>query len=361
METEYKLEFQNNKESIIPFSTLQKTTDWPGKYRMEFPLCLDLKFINTGDKSELINAFEIVVHDAYLDNQVAFEPKPFITEKGNLILNLENFGYGENQVLLFEPFAENAFEYWDINSNAFKVVQSINGHTHFEFSPEDAINLKTISNKELKLLNDKRNQINPSWTPNPIYQTFEGNEDSQEEEDENEYTIFRKKLISQNKILDSKAFFGKIIFKENNTITERKLLWGFLQHRAHSIDLIKTEKGFELINYQEMLAYLPPSMEYQAQLSVKDKGKTITIDTSQVIKGGDVDRVLLKIEPMECLFVTIEIFIKCSGNVRIPYGKKIDLNLLKFKDNGDFSKEQGHIPSTKFIYQNAEGALKQLE
>lgn len=98
-------------------------------------------------------------------------------------------------------------------------------------------------------------------------------------------------------------------------------------------------------------------MEYQARISVNDKGKTIVVKTSQSIEGGKSDRFLIKIHPLECLFADISLRINYNTGKQSFYPKTLKLNLLEYKDNGDFQKAHKPINTVEYEYSGKENKL----
>lgn len=347
----YSVEESGKMMLVKPIFTLQSKSDWPGKYKLEFPLMLDLTFNNSGDKPAVLNSVELKVLDARIDNQAAFEASPEVDAKGNLRLKLENYGWGGNEIKSFELFSDGAKKYWQLDSEAFRTIINLEGHLTIILKPDLAGILEEITESENEQLQSYREQLG-FWTPNPLFgRNFD------ETDELKQFLAFRNKLIAKNKILSSETFYGKILYTENGNSKEYKLNWGFVRHAATSYDLIKTASGFELVRYQHPLAYLPPSMEYQARISVNDKGKTITVKTSQSIEGGKSDRIVIKIHPEESLFVDVTLKANFNNGKKTVYPKTIKLNLLEYKDNGDFQKAQQPINTVVYEYSSLEKKL----
>jgi len=350
-EANYSVDESGSAVLVKPLFTLQEKSDWPGKYKLEFPLMLDLTFNNSGDKPAVLNSIELKVRDARIDNQAAFEASPEVDEKGNLRLQLKNFGWGGNEIKSIELFSDEAKRYWKLDAEACKTISYLEGHLTIVLKPELAGKLEVITESEKDQLKSDQEQLG-FWTPNPLFgRNFD------ETDELKKFLTFRNGLIAENKILSSEIFYGKISNLENGSQKEYKLNWGFVRHAATSYDLIKTSLGFELIRYQHPLAYLPPSMEYHARISVKDKGKTITVKTSQSIEGGKSDRFLIKIHPEECLFADIIIKANFNNNKQSIYPKTVKLNLLEYKDNGDFQKAYRPINIVEYEYSGKESKL----
>jgi hypothetical protein len=100
-------------------------------------------------------------------------------------------------------------------------------------------------------------------------------------------------------------------------------------------------------------------MEYQARISVNDRGKTLTVRTSQSIEGGRSDRFLLTIHPEECLFADVSIKVNFNMNRQIAYPKILKLNLLEYKDNGDYQKSHQPVKTLEYEY-SSEGRLIEI-
>lgn len=346
----YSLDESGKEVFVKPIFTLQSKSDWPGKYKLEFPLILDLTFNNSGDKPAVLNSVELEVLDARIDNQAAFEARPEVDEEGNLRLQLKNFGWGGNEIKSIELFSDGAKKYWALDAEACKSISYLEGHLAIVLKPELAGKMEVITESEKDQLITYREQLG-FWTPNPLFgRNFD------ETGELKEFLTFRNGLIAENKILSSETFYGRISYLENGILKEFKLNWGFVRHAATSYDLIKTSSGFELIRYQHPLAYLPPSMTYQARISVNDKGKTITVKTSQSIEGGKSDRFLIRIHPEECLFADISLKVNYNKGMQSVYPKTLKLNLLEYKDNGDFQKPLRVINTVEYEY-SSEGKL----
>ncbi|MHC1775024.1 MAG: hypothetical protein AB9834_06365 [Lentimicrobium sp.] len=341
-EANYSVDESGSAVLVKPLFTLQAKSDWPGRYKLEFPLTLDLTFNNSGDKPAVLNSIEMEVLDARIDNQAAFEASPEVDEEGNLRLQLRNYGWGGNEIKSIELLSDGAGKYWAIETEATACIEQLEGHLTFLLKPALAGKLEVITESETEQLKAWREQLG-FWTPNPLF-----GKNFDETDELNQFLTFRKQLIAEHKILSSETFYGRISYLENGIAKEYKLNWGFVRHAATSYDLIKTASGFELVRYQHPLAYLPPSTEYQARISVNDKGKTITVKTSQSIEGGKSDRFLIKIHPVECLFADITIKANFNNNKQSIYPKPIKLGLLEYKDNGDFRKEQQPINTIEY-------------
>ncbi len=347
----YSVDESGNAVLIKPLFTLQSKSDWPGKYKLEFPLMLDLTLNNSGDKPAVLNSIELEILDARIDNQVAFEASPEVDAKGNLKLKLENYGWGGNEIKSIELISDGAKRLWDFDNDAFKSIGSPEGHLTIVLKPGLAGKLELITEGEKDQLKTYQEQLG-FWTPNPLFgRNFD------ETDELKQFLTFRNGLIAENKILSSETFYGRISYLENGILKEYKLNWGFVRHAATSYDLIKTASGFELVRYQHPLAYLPPSMKYQARISVNDKGKTITVKTSQSVEGGKSDRFLVKIHPEECLFADISLKVNYNNGRQSVYPKTLKLNLLEYKDNGDFQKAQQPINTVAYEYSSMEKKL----
>ncbi len=353
-EASYSIDDTGSEILVKPLFTLQSRSDWPGRYKLEFPLMLDLTFNNSGDKPVVLNSVEIDVLDTIIDNQAAFEARPEVDKEGNLRLQLENFGWGGNEVKSLELLSEGAKKYWQLDFEVFRSISILEGHLTIVLKPEQAGKLEEITSSELDQLKTYWEKLG-YWTPNPL---FGGHFD--ETDELKQFLMFRNELISKKKILNSETFYGKIQYLENGIQKEYKLNWGFVRHAATSYDLIKVPSGFDLIRYQHPLAYLPPSMEYQARISVNDKGKTITVKTSQSIEGGKSDRFLIAVHTGECLFADISLKANFNNNRQTIYPKTIRLNLLEYKDNGDFQKAQQPIHTIEYEYSNKEMKLVEI-
>jgi hypothetical protein len=347
----YSLVETDDKILIKPLFTLQSKSDWPGKYKLEFPLVLDFTFNNSGDKPAVLNSVEIEVLDATIDNQAAFEARPEVNEEGYLMLQLENYGWGNNEVLNYIPFSDDAKKFWDMDDTAFASINMLEGHLTLVLRPELAGKLVQITESEHKQLISYHESLH-NWIPHPLF-----GKNNEETDDLRQFLSLRNKLIAESKILNSENFYGKLVYKENSIQKEFMLNWGYVEYSATAYDLIRTKAGFELIRYQHPLAYLPPGMEYQAKISVNDKGKTITVKTSQSIEGGKSDRFLMAIHPMECLFADVSLKVNFNKNRQIVYPKILKFNLLEYKDNGDYQKAHDDIPVTEYEYSNSEGKL----
>lgn len=350
----YSMGETDDKILVKPLFTLQSKSDWPGKYKLEFPLVLDFTFNNSGDKPAVLNSVEFEVLDAVIDNQAAFEARPEVSKEGYLNLQLENYGWGNNEVLNYIPFSDEAMKFWDLDDAAFGSVNMLEGHLTHTLRPELARKLVQITESEKEQLIRYREPLH-TWTPYPLFgRNFEDTDELKQ------YLSLRNKLIAENKLLNSEIFSGELLYKENGNPKAYKLNWGFEEHRATAYDLIRTQVGFELLQYQHPLAYLPPGMEYQAKISVNDKGKTITVKTSQSIEGGKSDRFLVAIHPMECLFADVSLKVNFNKNRQIVFPKILKFNLLEYKDNGDYQKAHEDIPIAEYEYSNIEGKLVEI-
>ena len=118
---------------------------------------------------------------------------------------------------------------------------------------------------------------------------------------------------------------------EKSNISKNKI-------RFALIDMVSVlEEGGEnneLFTYQEPLAPLPPSAEYNLELSVSDKGKTLSLAEPHILKGGEGDRIILCIKAKESLFAHLEFSVKTDDEEIIPYPKPLACNLLRYKQNG---------------------------
>lgn len=353
-EEKYEIDVSNNAIKIYPMSSLQKIADWPGKYGEEFPLFIDMKFLNAGDSSKIINEIRVFVKDTCLDTLPAFEQEVYINKDGNLVFSINNFGWGKNKVIDFNIFNEASLNLWkNINQLNLNRINLIDGHILIEMSQHVNCDLNPMSEEEFKNFDELYHSADTMWTPNPSELLF--NNYSTNEEIENEFTIYRDTLISQRKILDSKSFFGNLIVEANGKIINRKLNWGYISYQGASFDLmiVNSNAGnlFKLFRYQELLAPLPPSAEYDLELSVNDKGKTLIIDEPHILQGGEGDRIILKVNPKEALFADIEISIKTDDDELIQFSKELNLNLLRFKQNGrEEVTQKNDIKTTKYFF-----------
>lgn len=313
-----------DKLIISPINNLQSVVDWPGRYRQEFPLSLDIKIINEGDRSIVVDAVELHINNAYIDEQPAIETNMYITDSGILTLCLRNFGWAKNKIISFNLFNEKLFCFID-KQNIYMPDVNYLDNLKLELPASAFTELKQLSDNEFeKLL--QLHRAKPYWTPNPFNLLF----DDEFQVEENDFSEFRKLLIKEKKIIESAMLFGEIELLSNGNPIKQKINWGYVSYQGTSYDIIKTQKGLQLFQFQEPLAYMPPSMTYDIELSTTHKGKSIFVDTSHFLRGNEADRFVININPKECLFVEFELLI-ISGDTKVLFNKKITANLIKYK------------------------------
>jgi hypothetical protein len=313
--------------SIFPTFTLQSYFDTVRQIH-DLPLVLDIKIMNNGEKTAFLKELLLYVKQAKLDETPAFRFIPSTSTKGNnLVLRVENLGWGSAHITNFQPLSAEALSSFNLHSEKLNWSGEVFGSNLFviptSYIPKDRV----LSREDL---GEIRSTLNPMRLRTTMMSGGGPNLDKEDKRIRNLY-------LSQKKGIAFTDFYGYIEYVgEEGQILRKKADWGYQFPNGH--DLLFTENGFELAILQGYGAYIPPSHNYDIELSVTDDDEIKSINISHEIKPDSVDRFTMTIIPNESGRYNIQLGLNYNTDEKLN-SKPLELHVLRFNEPGNSNSD----------------------